>query len=47
VFSALVAVVNTKFPEIVRLLLVRVVLQLKRAYKRNDKVSFSSLSFTA
>jgi pre-mRNA-splicing factor CWC22 len=47
VFSALVAVVNTKFPEIGRLLLVRVVLQLKRAYKRNDKVSFSSLSFTS
>ncbi|KAF0888754.1 hypothetical protein E2562_017604 [Oryza meyeriana var. granulata] len=37
VFAALVAVVNTKFPEIGRLLLVRVVLQLKRAYKRNDK----------
>ncbi|CAD6251386.1 unnamed protein product [Miscanthus lutarioriparius] len=37
VLAALVAVVNTKFPEIGRLLLVRVVLQLKRAYKRNDK----------
>ncbi|CAN6340080.1 unnamed protein product [Urochloa humidicola] len=37
VFAALAAVVNTKFPEIGRLLLVRVVLQLKRAYKRNDK----------
>ncbi|AQK40142.1 pre-mRNA-splicing factor CWC22 homolog [Zea mays] len=37
VFAALVAVVNTKFPEIGKLLLVRVVLQLKRAYKRNDK----------
>ncbi|XP_066161492.1 LOW QUALITY PROTEIN: uncharacterized protein [Oryza sativa Japonica Group] len=37
VFAALVAIVNTKFPEIGRLLLVRVVLQLKRAYKRNDK----------
>ncbi|KAG6537559.1 hypothetical protein ZIOFF_002653 [Zingiber officinale] len=37
VFSALVAVVNTKFPEIGRLLVVRIVLQLKRAYKRNDK----------
>ncbi|CAL4910989.1 unnamed protein product [Urochloa decumbens] len=37
VFAALVSVVNTKFPEIGRLLLVRVVLQLKRAYKRNDK----------
>ncbi|XP_066321499.1 uncharacterized protein [Miscanthus floridulus] len=37
VLAALVAVVNTKFPEVGRLLLVRVVLQLKRAYKRNDK----------
>ncbi|XP_037410130.1 pre-mRNA-splicing factor CWC22 homolog [Triticum dicoccoides] len=37
VFAALAAVVNTKFPEIGRLLLVRVMLQLKRAYKRNDK----------
>ncbi|XP_072975468.1 uncharacterized protein [Typha angustifolia] len=37
VFAALVAVVNTKFPEVGRLLLVRIVLQLKRAYKRNDK----------
>jgi pre-mRNA-splicing factor CWC22 len=41
VFAALVAVVNTKFPEIGRLLLVRVMLQLKRAYKRNDKVKLS------
>ncbi|CAK8565425.1 unnamed protein product [Lathyrus sativus] len=37
VFSALVAVVNTKFPEVGDLLLRRIVLQLKRAYKRNDK----------
>ncbi|GMH00071.1 hypothetical protein Nepgr_001910 [Nepenthes gracilis] len=37
VFSALVAVVNTKFPEIGDLLLRRIILQLKRAYKRNDK----------
>ncbi|CAL9074899.1 unnamed protein product [Musa textilis] len=37
VFAALVAVVNTKFPLIGRLLVVRIVLQLKRAYKRNDK----------
>ncbi|PIA53648.1 hypothetical protein AQUCO_00900311v1 [Aquilegia coerulea] len=37
VFSALVAVVNTKFPEVGELLLKRIVLQLKRAYKRNDK----------
>ncbi|OMO84284.1 MIF4G-like, type 3 [Corchorus olitorius] len=37
VFAALVAVVNTKFPEVGALLLRRIVLQLKRAYKRNDK----------
>ncbi|XP_065852330.1 uncharacterized protein [Euphorbia lathyris] len=37
VFSALVSVVNTKFPEVGELLLRRIVLQLKRAYKRNDK----------
>ncbi|PON89227.1 Armadillo-type fold containing protein [Trema orientale] len=37
VFAALVAVVNTKFREVGDLLLRRIVLQLKRAYKRNDK----------
>ncbi|XVF29603.1 hypothetical protein REPUB_Repub15cG0136100 [Reevesia pubescens] len=37
VFAALVAVVNTKFPEVGDLLLRRILLQLKRAYKRNDK----------
>ncbi|OVA13747.1 MIF4G-like [Macleaya cordata] len=37
VFAALCAVVNTKFPEVGELLLRRIVLQLKRAYKRNDK----------
>ncbi|MCL7040673.1 hypothetical protein MKW94_004766 [Papaver nudicaule] len=37
VFAALAAVVNTKFPEVGELLLKRIVLQLKRAYKRNDK----------
>ncbi|KAK4283850.1 hypothetical protein QN277_000754 [Acacia crassicarpa] len=37
VFAALVAVVNTKFPEVGDLLLRRIVLQLERAYKRNDK----------
>lgn len=38
VFAALVTVVNTKFPEVGDLLLRKIVLQLKRAYKRNDKV---------
>ncbi|RVW33936.1 Pre-mRNA-splicing factor CWC22 [Vitis vinifera] len=37
VFAALVAVVNTKFPEVGELLMRRIVLQFKRAYKRNDK----------
>ncbi|KAF6166553.1 hypothetical protein GIB67_005415 [Kingdonia uniflora] len=37
VFSALVAVVNTKFPQVGTLLLKRIVMQLQRAYKRNDK----------
>ncbi|KAA8528110.1 hypothetical protein F0562_035021 [Nyssa sinensis] len=37
VFAALVSVVNTKFPEVGDLLLRRIVLQLRRAYKRNDK----------
>ncbi|MCL7040093.1 hypothetical protein MKW94_016683 [Papaver nudicaule] len=37
VFAALSAVVNTKFPELGILLLKRIVLQFKRAYKRNDK----------
>ncbi|KAL6497011.1 hypothetical protein OROGR_028940 [Orobanche gracilis] len=37
VFVALVAVVNTKFHQVGELLLKRIVLQFKRAYKRNDK----------
>ncbi|KAG0471242.1 hypothetical protein HPP92_015788 [Vanilla planifolia] len=37
VFAALVAVVNTKFPEVGKLLLKRVLLQFKRSFSRNDK----------
>ncbi|CAM6019098.1 unnamed protein product [Sphagnum balticum] len=37
VFAALVAVVNSKFPELGELLLKRIILQLRRAFKRNDK----------
>ncbi|RZC71060.1 hypothetical protein C5167_034267 [Papaver somniferum] len=37
VFAALSAVINTKFPEVGELLLRRILLQLKRAYRRNDK----------
>nr|GME19598.1 pre-mRNA-splicing factor CWC22 homolog [Ipomoea batatas] len=37
VFATLVAVVNTRFPVVGNLLLRRIILQLQRAYKRNDK----------
>jgi pre-mRNA-splicing factor CWC22 len=37
IFAALVAVVNTKFPELGELVLKRVILQFRRAFKRNDK----------
>ncbi|KAL7136429.1 hypothetical protein ABFS83_10G030200 [Erythranthe nasuta] len=37
VFAALVAVVNTKFPEVGLVLLRRIILQFQIAYKRNDK----------
>ena len=48
VFAALMAVVNTKFPEIGLLLVSRVVQQFKRAFKRNDKpVCMASLHFLA
>lgn len=45
VFAALVAVVNTKFREVGDLLLRRIVLQLKRAYKRNDKVHLGKYKY--
>jgi len=38
VFAALASVVNTKFPEIGELILKRLILQFRKAYKRNDKV---------
>ncbi|WCJ20081.1 hypothetical protein M5689_002340 [Euphorbia peplus] len=48
VFAALASVVNTKFPEVCYLLLKRVVLQFKKAYKRNDKSRFlSAVKFIA
>jgi pre-mRNA-splicing factor CWC22 len=43
VFAAVVACVNTKFPELGELLLKRIILQLRRAFKRNDKVCPSTL----
>ena len=38
VYAALVAVINTKLPEIINLLIRRVILQFQKAYKRNNKV---------
>jgi pre-mRNA-splicing factor CWC22 len=39
VFAALVAIINTKLPQVGELLLVRLVSQFRKAFKRNDKVS--------
>ncbi|XP_015747782.1 PREDICTED: pre-mRNA-splicing factor CWC22 homolog [Acropora digitifera] len=38
VYAALVAILNTKFPKNGELLLRRLILQFRRAYRRNDKV---------
>lgn len=40
VFAALVAIVNTKLPQVGELLLARLISQFRRAFKRNDKVNF-------
>lgn len=46
VYSALVAVINTKLPEIGELLVKRLIMQFKRSYKRNDKaVCINSAKF--
>jgi pre-mRNA-splicing factor CWC22 len=39
VFAALTAIVNTKLPMVGELVLVRLISQFRRAFKRNDKVS--------
>ena len=38
VYAALVAVVNTKLPEVVKLLISRYIVQFQKAYKRNNKI---------
>lgn len=38
VYAALIAVINTKLPEIVNLIIKRVIVQFQRAYKRNNKI---------
>ncbi|KAJ3188165.1 pre-mRNA-splicing factor cwc22 [Gaertneriomyces sp. JEL0708] len=48
VYAALVAVVNTKFPQIGDLLVTRLIIQFRRAYKRSDKaVCLASTKFLA
>lgn len=38
VYAALIAVLNTKLPDLVRLIINRVMIQFQRAYKRNNKI---------
>ena len=42
VFAAVVAVVNTKLPQVGELVLIRLISQFRRAFKRNDKVSITT-----
>ncbi|EJD06246.1 MIF4G-domain-containing protein [Fomitiporia mediterranea MF3/22] len=42
VFAALVAIINTKLPQIGELLLTRLISQFRRAFKRNDKILCNS-----
>lgn len=39
VFAAVVAIINTKLPQVGELVLTRLISQFRRAFKRNDKVS--------
>jgi pre-mRNA-splicing factor CWC22 len=41
VYAAVTAVVNTKLPAVGALLLTRLVLQFRRAFRRNDKVNYN------
>jgi pre-mRNA-splicing factor CWC22 len=42
VFAALIAIINTKLPQVGELVLTRLVSQFRRAFKRNDKVRLVS-----
>lgn len=43
VFAAVVAVINTKLPQVGELVLTRLISQFRRSFKRNDKVSESEI----
>ena len=48
IYAALCAIVNTKLPQVGQLLVTRLVVQFKKAFKRNDKaVCLSSTTFLA
>lgn len=48
IYAAITAIINTKLPQIGELLLTRLIVQLRKAFKRNDKtVCLSSTSFIA
>ena len=46
VYAALVAIINTKFPNIGELLLKRLILNFRRGFKRNDKTRYLFIIFT-
>ena len=41
VFASLVAIINTKLPQVGELVVIRLISQFRRAFKRNDKVFYS------
>ena len=43
VYAALVAIINSKFPQIGELILKRLILNFRKGYRRNDKVCMSGL----
>merc|ERR1711974_287230 len=48
IYAALTAVINTKLPEIGELLVMRLVAQFRKAFKRNDKANcIASTTFIA
>lgn len=48
IYAAMVAIVNTKLPQVGELLLSRLIIQFRKAFKRNDKaVCISSTTFIA
>lgn len=46
VFAALVAIINTKLPQVGELVVTRLISQFRRSFKRNDKVRTSTQSVT-